>query len=183
VPQALSGTRWPLTRGSSAPRPVLESAAARMKQAHGADLRSGLGTPFRGLAGFLLSYQEARRALRHAIRNRRSIVGPGDLRLFEELTSAGADSVLHLIPESLVRVVTDPGTRLTLESLIDADLNIAVAAKSLSLHPNSLRYRLRRRAAKSGCNPRKLADLLELIAAVRLISTAAGAERFAAARS
>jgi len=46
--------------------------------------------------------------------------------------------------------------------------------RALSLHPNSLRYRLRRIAEATGSDPRTLAGLLELIAAARLAGPAAG---------
>jgi len=66
--------------------------------------------------------------------------------------------------------------RATPEAFVGANLNVATAARSLSLRPNSLRYRLRRTAAESGRDPRKVADLLELIAASQLLSPSAGAQ-------
>jgi DNA-binding PucR family transcriptional regulator len=60
--------------------------------------------------------------------------------------------------------------RQTIEAFFDAGLQVSVSAKALSLHPNSLRYRLGRIAARTGRDPRKLPDLLELVTAARLIS-------------
>jgi DNA-binding PucR family transcriptional regulator len=65
-------------------------------------------------------------------------------------------------------MLTDGALRATVEAYFAADLNVAAAAKALSLHPNSLRYRLRQIAEITGRDPRTLAGLLELIAAARL---------------
>jgi len=49
--------------------------------------------------------------------------------------------------------------RATLHAFVEADLSVAATASALSLHPNSLRYRLGRITELTG------RDLLELIAA------------------
>jgi sugar diacid utilization regulator len=56
-----------------------------------------------------------------------------------------------------------------LDAFVAADLHVATAAKALFLHPNSLRYRLGRIARCTGRDPRRVADLLELIAAIRVL--------------
>jgi len=53
---------------------------------------------------------------------------------------------------------------------VDADLNVATAARQLNLHPNSLRYRLRRIGELTGRDPRRLTDLLELVTAMRILN-------------
>jgi DNA-binding PucR family transcriptional regulator len=78
-----------------------------------------------------------------------------------------------LIPENTRSVLADPSMHATIEAFMQADMNIAVAASVLCLHPNSLRYRLRRIAEKTGRDPHKLADLLELIAAGRVMASVA----------
>jgi hypothetical protein len=45
--------------------------------------------PFTGLAGFVASYREARRALRHTRRRRPVVVAPHDIGLFDELVAGG----------------------------------------------------------------------------------------------
>lgn len=64
--------------------------------------------------------------------------------------------------------------RVTLRALVEADLSVAAAAKALSLHPNSLRYGLVRITRLTGRDPRKLSDLLELIAAGHVLARHAG---------
>jgi sugar diacid utilization regulator len=153
--------------GSHPARRVLERAGA-VVGGLGAMLQAGIGTPFRGLEGFAASYHEARRALRHASGRRPIVFGPRDVPLFDELTSLGRDEASSLIPETTRQVLGDDATRQTIEAFFAADLQMSVAARTLSLHPNSLRYRLGRIAELTGRDPRKLADLLELITAARL---------------
>jgi DNA-binding PucR family transcriptional regulator len=98
------------------------------------------------------------------------VFGPDGIPLFDELTiSAGADARI-LIPDATHRLLQDESMRETLEAFFAADLQVSAAAKALALHPNSLRYRLGRIAELTGRDPRRLADLLELITASRLLS-------------
>jgi hypothetical protein len=148
---------------------VLERAAAQVRQTHGAQLRAGVGTPFVGMSGFRVSYHQARRAARHATRQRPVIVGPQDILLFDELTSGGGAA--DLIPQATREALGDPMLRDTVQAYVDADLSVTTAARAMSLHPNSVRYRLRRVAELTGRDPLKLTDLLELITAARLLGS------------
>jgi hypothetical protein len=147
---------------------VLQRASADIRQAHGAALRAGVGGPFAGLPGFADAYHQARRALRHTSAERPVVEGPGDLLLFDELTAARQDAA-ELIPAATRAALSDPALREALDAFVAADLHIATAAKALFLHPNSLRYRLGRIARCTGRDPRRVTDLLELIAAARVL--------------
>ncbi len=149
-------------------RDVLDRASADVRQAHDAALRAGVGGPFTGLAGFADAYHQARRALRHTSADRPVIEGPGDLLLFDELTAARHDAA-ELIPAATRAALSDPALRRALDAFVAADLHVVTAAKALFLHPNSLRYRLARIAKSTGRDPRRVADLLELIAAARIL--------------
>jgi sugar diacid utilization regulator len=160
--------------GSHPPTLVLERAATAIRQSHPAELRAGVGTPFSGLDGFAASYREARRAVRHASAARPFVFGPHEVPLFEELTSSAGRDADTLIPESTRRLLADSTIRDTVEAFFAADLHVSSAAEALSLHPNSLRYRLGRIAELTGHDPRRLPELLELITAARLIAGHAG---------
>jgi DNA-binding PucR family transcriptional regulator len=56
----------------------------------------------------------------------------------------------------------------TVRAFADASLNLRLAAERLQVHPNTAQYRLRRIEERSGCNPRRMADLLDLLVAIRL---------------
>jgi hypothetical protein len=163
------------TVGPSAAKQVLDRAAAQLAYGGQMPLRAGVGTPFVGVGGFRDSYHQARRALRHATPRRPVIVAPADVLLFDELTTARSDDAGELIPRATREALADPVLRTTLQAWVDADLNVATAARVLSLHPNSMRYRLRRITELTGRDPRSMTDLLELIAASRLMSGRAGA--------
>jgi len=156
------------TGGQYGHREVLHRAGADIRQAQGAAVRAGIGGPFTGVAGFAGAYHQARRALRHTSAGRPVLEGPGDLLLFDELT-AGRDDAAELVPAATRAVLSDPPLRAALDAFLTADLNVATAAKALYLHPNSLRYRLWRITKGTGRDLRKVSDLLELIAACRVL--------------
>jgi sugar diacid utilization regulator len=149
---------------------VLDRAAASISQAGRGLLRAGIGAPFTGLSGFGMSYHEARRALRHATAAKRYVFSPDDVRVLTELLATSDETLAQLVPEATRRALGDPTLRKTLRAFVEADLRVADTAKALSLHPNSLRYRLRRINELTGRDPRRLNDLLELIAATRLVT-------------
>jgi hypothetical protein len=91
-------------------------------------------------------------------------------RLFDKLTAGGGAA--DLIPQATRQALGDPTLRDTVQAYIDADLSVTTAARAMSLHPDSVRYRLRRVAELTGRDPLKLTDLLELITAARLLGPA-----------
>jgi sugar diacid utilization regulator len=89
--------------------------------------------------------------------------------LVEDLAvSSGAD-VGRLIPARTRQALADPELRSTLQAYVTANLNVAATAKALILHPNSVRYRLKRIASLTGRDPRQFSDLFELRAAARIL--------------
>ena len=59
----------------------------------------------------------------------------------------------------------------TLVEYAACDLNAKVAARRLHLHVNTAYYRLERIAERTGCDLRRLADVVELLIAVRMLRT------------
>lgn len=57
----------------------------------------------------------------------------------------------------------------TLATFADTNLNAAATAQVLHLHPNSVRYRLTKVRRGSGLDPYRFHDLVELLAAARLL--------------
>jgi DNA-binding PucR family transcriptional regulator len=124
------------------------------------------------MSGFRGSYHQARRAVRHTSAGRPFVFGQHGILLFDELTATGVERAVELIPPATRQALTDAVLRDTVQAYVDADLNVATAARAMSLHPNSVRYRLRRIAELTGRDPQKLTDLLELITAARLLGHA-----------
>jgi DNA-binding PucR family transcriptional regulator len=56
----------------------------------------------------------------------------------------------------------------TVRAFADANLNLRLAAGRLQVHPNTAQYRLRRIEERTGRNPRRIADLLDLLVAIEL---------------
>jgi DNA-binding PucR family transcriptional regulator len=50
-----------------------------------------------------------------------------------------------------------------------ADLSVERAARALFVHPNTVRYRLRRLAKLTGLDVARFYDLVELLTAIRLL--------------
>jgi DNA-binding PucR family transcriptional regulator len=77
--------------------------------------------------------------------------------------------VAGLIAAQTRAVLVDPTLRATLEAFSQAILNVATAAQLLSVHPNTMRYRLGRITELSGRDPRVTRDLMELTAASQVL--------------
>ena len=56
----------------------------------------------------------------------------------------------------------------TIRAVAEADLNLRVAAERLQVIPTPAQYRLRRIEERTGRNPRRIADLLDLLVAIAL---------------
>ena len=155
-------------------RTVLDEVSRAAQASHHALLRAGIGTPFTDIAGLATSFDEARRALRHTSPQRPIACSPDDIALFDDLALASGEAAGRLIPAQVRRVLQDETLRATLHAYVDANLNVAATAQVLMLHPNSVRYRLRRIAALTGRDPRQVTDLFELRAAARLLDAQTG---------
>jgi sugar diacid utilization regulator len=155
--------------GDRPARTLVEHVQEHVRGRDGVNFTCGIGTPFSGLEGFHVSYEEARRALRHCSARRPIISSPGDITLFEDLAITSGEAVSRLIPARTRQALRDSDLRSTLQAYSDANLNVAAAANALLLHPNSVRYRLRRIATLTGRDPRQVTDLFELCAAARII--------------
>src|ERR1700730_16388161 len=151
-------------------RAVLDRAGAAVRQAGLGLLRAGIGTPFTGTGGFGASYHEARRALRHSTASKPVVASPHDVSKFDELLATSDEALAELVPDAIRRALADPVVRATLHAFVEADLSVAATASAMSLHPNSLRYRLGRITELTGRDPRKITDLLELIAAAQVLT-------------
>jgi len=96
-----------------------------------------------------------------------------DLSAFDYLTLRGDETVSRLLPPAVRRFVEDDtaaGGALTgtLLAYAAANLNAKVTAKRLYIHVNTAHHRLARIEEKTGCDLRDLADVQELLIAIRL---------------
>jgi PucR C-terminal helix-turn-helix domain/GGDEF-like domain len=142
----------------------------------GVRLALGVSTVHAGLAEVPEAYAEARTA-------RDGLGGsPGALVLpllssLDYLVLREDETARRLIRPQVRQFVADDlaaGGALitTLVEFAACDLNAKTAAERLHLHVNTAYYRLERIAERSACDLRRLADVMELLIAVRLLGAA-----------
>jgi sugar diacid utilization regulator len=56
----------------------------------------------------------------------------------------------------------------TVRAFAECDLSLRATAERLHIHPNTAQYRLRRLEQRTGRNPRRIGDLIELLVAMSL---------------
>jgi PucR C-terminal helix-turn-helix domain/GGDEF-like domain len=157
-------------RGPQEVRGALERAAEWLRRAHDIELRAGVSTVCAGLPEVARGYAEAASALKHA-RPDRPAVALEDVTLLDHLT-AGADSAAaRLVPAGARRLAdADGALAATLRAYAACDLNVARTAQRLTVHPNTVHYRLRRVHELTGRDPRRFGALAELLTALDLLA-------------
>jgi sugar diacid utilization regulator len=138
----------------------------------GIDLAVGVSTVADGVAELPRAYLEARAALT-GVASAGGVVALPRLSAFEYLTQRPDDTVRRLIDPRLTTFLAEDRLRgsvlaATIRAFADADLSLRLAAERLHVHPNTAHYRLRRIEERTGRNPRRIADLIELLAAIAL---------------
>jgi sugar diacid utilization regulator len=141
-------------------------------RSEGIALAMGVSTVAEGVGELPRAYQEAHVALS-------SVGAEGGV---EALPRLSAFDYLALHADETARRLVDPHLRAfldedrdrgqvltkTIRAVVEADLNLRVAAERLQVHPNTAQYRLRRIEERTGRNPRRMADLLDLLVAIAL---------------
>jgi sugar diacid utilization regulator len=161
-------------RGPAEIRAALERAADALLRAQRVRLRAGVSSVCEGLSELGRGYGEAARALRHA-GDGTAAVALQDIALVDYLTSEADDTARRLVPAGARRLVeanrAQSGALVqTLRAYADCDLNVARTAQRLTVHPNTVHYRLTRVATLTGRDPRRFEDLSELLTALRLLA-------------
>jgi sugar diacid utilization regulator len=124
------------------------------------------------------AYREASLALRRVAESG-GVLSLPDISAFEYLTLREDAVARRLIAPEIERFVTEDrrhGGALTrtLLAYAAADLNAKAAAKALLIHVNTAHHRLGRIAEKTGCDLRRLSDVIDLLIAIRLTEPSAG---------
>jgi sugar diacid utilization regulator len=138
----------------------------------GVRLAIGISTAFETTAGLPDGYREACAAL-ESLPPGGGVMSLPDLSAFDYLTLRGDGTVLRLLTPAVRRFVEDDtaaGGALTstLLAYAAANLNAKVTAQRLYIHVNTAHHRLARIEERTGCDLRDLADVQELLIAIRL---------------
>jgi len=160
-------------RGPGEIRGALERAAVALARTHGLSMRAGVSSVCSGLSELARGYGEAAAALRHTAEDR-AVVALQEVPLLDYLTSSADDTARRLAPEGARRLVEadggHPATLVrTLREYAGSNLNVARTAERLTVHPNTVHYRLSRIAKLTGREPRRFEDLAELLTALKLL--------------
>ena len=132
----------------------------------------GVSTAQDGVATLGSAYREASLALGR-LGPRGGVLSLPDMSAFEYLMLRGDQVARRLIAPEIERFVAEDreqGGQLTrtLLAYAEADLNAKAAAEALLIHVNTAHYRLARIAEKTGCDLRRLPDVIDLVIAIRL---------------
>jgi sugar diacid utilization regulator len=158
-------------------RPVealIESVETIQEQlaGEGIALAIGVSTLQDGLDRMPDAYGEAVSALER-VRGAGGVVALPALSAFDCLALFGADTARRRIPPRVREFVAgdlaeDGVLTTTLLEYVAADFNTKVAAERLFVHPNTARYRLGKIEERTGCDLRHVADVLDLLIALRV---------------
>jgi hypothetical protein len=150
----------------------------------GVRLAVGMSTVHAGLHEVPEAYAEARVA-RDSLGTRAGVLALPLLSSFDYLVLREDETARRLIRPQVARFVAEDAAAggvliTTLDEYAACDLNAKTAAKRLHLHVNTAYYRLERIAERTGCDLRRLADVMELLIAVRLLGAGTASQAAAA---
>jgi DNA-binding PucR family transcriptional regulator len=139
----------------------------RLNATNGELFRSGISAPCDGFGGVRGAYEQAIFALTRASRER-PVVCVSEMASLQYALSSAPSPTRALIAgrASKLAGLDEPSlARLseTVHAFADANLNITRAASALYVHPNTLRYRLKKIREQSGQDPRTVTGLTELL--------------------
>jgi sugar diacid utilization regulator len=162
-------------------RTAVEPAAVSLAQIYGARLVAGGSMMCDGLAEISRGYQEAHLAMERASATG-AFVALADASLYDSLLALGGSSVQRRLPpwagELAAEIASDQSDLIrTLLAYLAANMSIERTARELFVHPNTVRYRLRRLSKLTGLDVASFYDLVELVTAVRLLPASRGSSR------
>jgi PucR C-terminal helix-turn-helix domain/GGDEF-like domain len=150
---------------------AIRASQARLAEG-GIPLAIGVSTVHPGLQRVPAAYREAR-AARERLDAGEGVVALLTMSAFQYLTMIGDETASGLISEPVREFVKQDlaeGGELskTLLAYVEADLNAKAASEQLHVHVNTAHYRLGKIAERTGCDLRRVSDVLELVIAINL---------------
>lgn len=120
------------------------------------------------------AYEEARMA-RRSLRGRAGVQALGQMSTLDYLVQTHDRTARRLIRPQVRAFVREDlaagGTYVdTLRRYVACDLNAKLAAMELHVHANTVYYRLERIAERTGCDVRRVEELIDLLLAVSIVS-------------
>jgi hypothetical protein len=142
-------------------------------QGHRVPLAAGVSTVHAGLLEIPEAYAEAA-AARDGLGSSAGVLALPSLSSFDYLVLRDDETARRLIRPQVRRFVAEDSAAggaliATLMEYAGSGMNAKTAADRLHLHVNTAYYRLERIAERTGCDLRRLDDVMELLIAVRML--------------
>jgi len=158
--------------GADSPNPAeaLGSAARALAREAGITIRAGISSHGTGLDSVARGYAEAGRALERTTAER-PVVALGEMRPFEYVLASADAATARVIAAKGRRLLDADRDGTVIETLLAyaaADLNVSEAARRLVVHPNTVRYRLRRISELTGSDTQSFEELVDLLTVIRM---------------
>lgn len=157
-------------------RPAIDAFETTLTELsrRGVGLSLGISTVHTGLGGVPEAYSEARLA-RENLSGTSGVFALPRLSTFDYLVFRDDPIALRLIRPELRFFVEEDAAKgsVLIDTLLEyaaSDLNAKVAAQRLHVHVNTAYYRLERIAERTGRDLRRIANVIELLIAVRLLT-------------
>jgi hypothetical protein len=140
--------------------------------AEGTVLAIGMSAVQNGLERTAHAYAEAQAGLER-VRGAGGVVALPVLSAFDCLTLFGRETARGRIPANVRQFVAEDlaDGRVLIATLLEyvaSDFNAKLTAERLFVHPNTARYRLGKIEERTGCDLRRVSDVLDLLIAVRV---------------
>ena len=144
----------------------------RELRGEGVALAIGASTIALGVGDLPRAYEEARAALA-LLTDEGGVAALPKMTPFDYLALQADDTAARLVDPAIRRFLEEDRARggvliATIRALAQANLNMRVASEMLFVHTNTAHYRLNRVEERTGRNPRRIADLFELLVAIAL---------------
>lgn len=145
----------------------LRGAQELLAERRAMQTRIGVSAPCDGLAAVAQGYAEARQALLRTT-EAHTLVALEELSTFDYLVATADPAAWQVARRTSAALVREAAMSDTVMAYVDCDLDVARAARLLGVHPNTVRYRLRRVGEVTGRDPSRFHDLVELATVIRM---------------
>jgi sugar diacid utilization regulator len=148
----------------------LQQVADSLRARCGIDTRVGLSTVCSGFQGVAHAYEQARQALRRTAAGR-PVVALTEMTPFEYLVASADADTRRAVAEKgrlLLEFDCDGSAGETLLAYVAAGLSVKGAAERLFVHPNTVRYRLKKLSERTGRDIHSFEDLVDLVTVIRV---------------
>lgn len=147
-----------------------DSLLRRLQNDTGATISIGIGRYHPGLLGLARSYQDARIALSlgHYFNGHNQVYCLDRLGIAAFIGVADKQTKVELAKHLLSPLDYEPDLLLTVETFFEKNCSPSATARQLSIHRNTLNYRLDKLASLTGLDPRRFDDAVQIRLALLL---------------